>query len=112
MTPETIAVAGAVITAAITAGPSYLVARRARGAAQREGEATREAVTNSLESTQEAVNNSLEIVVARLAERIDAHHADTRSDIRDLRDDVQELRSWTAGHTAEHLLINHRRDQN
>jgi hypothetical protein len=112
VSPETIAVVGAVVTAAITAGPSYLIARRARGAAQQEGEATREAVTSSLESTQEAVNSSLEVVVARLAERIDAHHNATRTDIRDLREDVQELRSWTAGHTAEHLLINNRRDLN
>lgn len=101
MSPETIAVVGAVVTAAITAGPSYLVARRARGAAQEEGQATRDAVSSSLDT-----------VVARLAERIDAHHSAARTDIRDLREDVQELRSWTAGHTAEHLILNNRRDLN
>ena len=101
MSPETIAVVGAVVTAAITAGPSYLVARRARGAAQEEGQATRDAVSSSLDT-----------IVARLAKRIDAHHSATRTDIRDLREDVQELRSWTAGHTAEHLILNNRRDLN
>lgn len=85
MSPEGIAALSAVVVAVIGAGPSYIALRRARGAVQTEGEATRDAVGEAV--------------------------AELRGELRGMRDDVRELREWTTAHTAEHILINTPEDQ-
>lgn len=116
ITPEIVTVSGAILAATVTAGPAYIAARRARGAARAEGEASREAARVEGEATREAaretINHSLDIAVARLSERIDAYQSAARDDITEMRTDIREIREWTAGHTTEHILINHRRDSN
>ncbi|MFE3144754.1 hypothetical protein [Streptomyces scopuliridis] len=81
----------AVSVALVTAGPSYLALRRARGAAHVEGEATRDAVETS---------------VTNAVARIEGHLEAVRDE---LRDDVRELRDWQTSHTAEHILYDHNR---
>ncbi|MFE6494115.1 hypothetical protein [Streptomyces sp. NPDC057748] len=82
-----------VAVALVTAGPSYLALRKARGAAQDEGAATRD-----------AVGSALDTAVARIEGRLDA--------VRDeLRSDVRELRDWQTSHTAEHILYDHNRQR-
>ncbi|MFG3244613.1 hypothetical protein [Streptomyces sp. NPDC048157] len=91
MTDATIGALSVVAVALVTAGPSYLALRRARGAAQDEGAATRD-----------AVGSALDTAVARIEGRLDA--------VRDeLRTDVGELRDWQTSHTAEHILHDHNR---
>lgn len=93
MSPETVTAASVVVVALVTAGPSYLALRRARGAAEAEGEATRGAVSDALSTA-----------VARIEGRLDA--------VRDeLRSDVGELRDWQTSHTAEHILYDHNRQR-
>lgn len=83
MTPETVAAITAVTVAVVSAGPSYMALRRARGAAQDEGTATRSA---------------LEDAVSRLEGRMDAVRTE-------LRDDIRDVREWQTSHTAEHILM-------
>ncbi|WP_326742593.1 hypothetical protein [Streptomyces sp. NBC_01768] len=91
MSPETVTAASVVVVALVTAGPSYLALRRARGAAEAEGENTRNAVSDAITTA-----------VARIEGRLDA--------VRDeLRTDVRELRDWQTSHTAEHILHDHNR---
>lgn len=75
-------ISGAVI-AIITAGPSYLALRRAKGAAHEEGTATREAVVG-------AVDGAVAVLTARVDE---LHH------------DVRRLEEWQVSHTAEHMAL-------
>jgi hypothetical protein len=44
MTPDLAWVVGAVVSAAVTAGPAYFAIRRSKGTAEAEGSATREAL--------------------------------------------------------------------
>ncbi|MFB7012914.1 MULTISPECIES: hypothetical protein [unclassified Streptomyces] len=87
MTPETVTAASVVVVALVTAGPSYLALRKARGAAEAEGEATRGAVSDALSTA-----------VARIEGRLDA-----------MRDDIHDVRDWQTSHTAEHVLHDHNR---
>ncbi|MFD0276183.1 hypothetical protein ACFVHB_20080 [Kitasatospora sp. NPDC127111] len=91
MSPEIviafISAAGVVVAATV---PAVLGLRRARGAAEAEGAATRESVS---------------VLGASLAERIDAVRDELRSDVAEIRESVTDVRAWQAGHDAEHLLI-------
>ncbi|MFJ9694936.1 hypothetical protein [Kitasatospora sp. NPDC101183] len=91
MSPEiiiaTITAGGVVVAATV---PALLGLRRARGAAEDEGAATRESVA---------------VLGAALAERIDGVRDELRSDVAELRDHVTDVRAWQAAHDAEHLLI-------
>jgi hypothetical protein len=97
VSPEVITAAvgsvGVVGAALVTAIPVLLGIRRARGAAEAEGAATRE---------------SVEAGFARLAERISGVRDELRSDVAELREHVTDVRAWQAGHDAEHLLIQRR----
>ncbi|MFD8595380.1 hypothetical protein ACFV1L_10300 [Kitasatospora sp. NPDC059646] len=94
MSPETVtAVVGAlgiVGGAVVSAIPAVLGLRRARGAAQEEGAATRETV---------------ETLGARLGARLDDVRDELRTDVAELREDITDVRAWQAAHDAEHFLI-------
>jgi hypothetical protein len=68
---------------AVSTGPAYIAARRSRGAAQEQGELTREALSE---------------VVGHINGRID-----------ELRIDISEVRDWQAAHTTEHAIADIRR---
>lgn len=88
MNPDVAWVIGAIASAAVTAGPAYLSARRSRGAAREEGQATRDALQSAVDS---------------ISGRVDG--------VRDeLRSDIKEVRDWQAEHTTEHAIsrvLNH-----
>lgn len=86
----TVGAAGVVGGAIVAAVPAVLGLRRARGAAESEGAATRE---------------SVEVLGARLTERIDAVKDELRSDVAELRADVAEVQSWQASHSTAHTLV-------
>ncbi|MFI8084356.1 hypothetical protein ACIF6L_26580 [Kitasatospora sp. NPDC086009] len=96
MSPEIIiaAISAAGVVGAATV-PAVLGLRRARGAAQEEGAATRESVA---------------VLGAGLAAQLAAVRDELRSDVAELREDVTDVRAWQAGHDAEHLLM--RRPEN
>ncbi|WP_100839046.1 hypothetical protein [Kitasatospora fiedleri] len=100
MSPETVtAVVGAVGVvggAVVSAIPAALGLRRARGAAQEEGAATRDTV---------------ETLGARLEAKVGAVRDELRSDVAELREDVMDVRAWQAGHDAEHMLMARRRPE-
>lgn len=90
MSPEIIvAVIGAAGVVGGATVPAVLGLRRARGAAEEEGAATRESVA---------------LHMAALAERIDGVRDELRSDVSELREQITDVRAWQAGHDAEHLL--------
>lgn len=95
MSPETAALISGIAVAAITAGPAYLSARRAASAASDEGALTREA---------------LEAAADVQGARLDALAGELRADVREVRADLADVRAWTAGHTAEHVLLRTTRD--
>lgn len=91
MSPEVliaVVTAASVIGAAVIgAVPALLAfARRARGAVEAEGTATRDA---------------LDTLGAALHARIE----DVRTDVDGVREGVTHVREWQAAHDAEHLLI-------
>ena len=93
MDPVYITVGGTVLVALVTAGPAYLAARKSGKTAQAEGESTREA---------------LSVLAARMdadARIRDRDRAETREDLACLREDVQAVREWQAGHDAEHIAL-------
>ncbi|MCR8576457.1 hypothetical protein [Streptomyces sp. Isolate_219] len=90
MSPEGIAALSAVCVAIVGAGPAYLgLSRRVRGAVSDEGTATREAVAASVQDA-----------VSRLEGRLDG-----------MREDIRDVRDWQTSHTAEHMLIQHNRNE-
>lgn len=88
MSPEGITALSVVCVAIVGAGPAYLgLSRRVRGAVSDEGAATREAVAASMQDA-----------VSRLEGRLHG-----------LRDDIRDVREWQTSHTAEHVLLQHTR---
>ncbi|MFF4478687.1 hypothetical protein ACFY1A_16955 [Streptomyces sp. NPDC001520] len=79
-----------IVAAVITAIPAFMsLARRARGAVEADGAATRDALT-------------------AIAARVDARIDDVRDDLDEVREGVAHVREWQAGHDAEHLLMGQR----
>lgn len=86
----TVGAAGVVGGALVSAVPAVMGLRRARGAAEAEGTATRD---------------SVDILGARLVERIDAVKDELRSDVAELRQEVAEVRDWQTAHSTAHTLV-------
>jgi len=91
ITVAAVGAVGVVGGALVSAVPAFLGMRRARGAAEAEGTATRD---------------SVEVLGARLSERIDAVKDELRSDVAELRQEVSEVRDWQAAHSTAHTLVN------
>ncbi|WP_431888723.1 hypothetical protein [Nocardiopsis alba] len=95
MSPELIAACGAVAVAVVTAGPAYLAARKSGRTAADEGTATRDAVA------------ALSVRLDADGRARDRENAETRADLRALREDVSRVREWQAAHDAEHVAMRH-----
>lgn len=89
---SSIAVLGAAVIAAVPA--VWALLRRARGAVEAEGVATRAATSDAMTA---------------LDARLTAWKDEVRVDIAEVREGVTHVREWQAGHDAEHMLIGRHR---
>lgn len=93
MTPETATLVGGIATAVISAGPAYLAFRQARGA-RKQAQAAESAVEHEGTQTRDALTHEIQILLARIEGRIDG-----------VNSNINDLRTWQVGHTAEHITI-------